>query len=83
MVTGIGRKGGLCQGVDVLQAWQSAHPPDFNGVWSRPKVHAGFLRSWQANGLHRRVIARLKAIFESPGEASAGFLLTVICLHQV
>ncbi|DBA91385.1 TPA: hypothetical protein ACH3X2_003920 [Trebouxia sp. C0005] len=48
-----------------VQAWQAAHPPVRGRHWMgrRPRVHAGFLKSWLAGGLKDKVVARvLKAI---------------------
>ena len=47
----------------------SDHPPKRGRFYKRPKVHAGFLKAWRANGLDRRVMNRIKAIFKTPGIA--------------
>ncbi|KAK9802002.1 hypothetical protein WJX73_009255 [Symbiochloris irregularis] len=47
-----------------LQAWQMVHPPR-RGTWwngTRPCVHRGFLQSWTANDLNKRLIARIKDV---------------------
>ncbi|KAK9902044.1 hypothetical protein WJX75_002353 [Coccomyxa subellipsoidea] len=50
-----------------LQAWQTPHPPVRGSWWRhRPRVHLGFWKSWTANGLNRRVCARIMAILRSP-----------------
>lgn len=45
------------------------HPPvRGRGTWfcgSRPYVHAGFLRSWQANGLDQKLLQRIRDIVKS------------------
>lgn len=47
----------------------AGHPPiRGRGNWlcgTRPHVHAGFLRSWQANGLNRKLLRRVKAIVKA------------------
>lgn len=50
-----------------VQVWLSVHPPKRGSAWRRPRVHSGFLAAWVANGLHGRVLERLKAIFQTPG----------------
>jgi hypothetical protein len=44
----------------------AGHPPiRGRGNWlcgTRPHVHAGFLRSWQANGLNQKLLERIKGI---------------------
>lgn len=52
---------------NVMQVWMSDHPPKRGRFYKRPKVHAGFLKAWRANGLDRRVMNRIKAIFKTPG----------------
>lgn len=48
------------------------HPPvRGRGTWfagSRPHVHAGFLRSWQANGLNQKLLQRINDIAKSSAE---------------
>lgn len=56
----------------------SDHPPKRGRFYKRPKVHAGFLKAWRANGLDRRVMNRVKAIFKTPGSA----LLSLLALIQ-
>ena len=49
----------------MLQAWQAVHPPARGRSWTgqRPKVHAGFLKSWLAGSLKDKVITSvLKAL---------------------
>lgn len=40
------------------QAWRAVHPP-VRGHWlgCRPKVHAGFLKSWTAGNLNHKVVS--------------------------
>ena len=40
------------------------HAPRRGMWWSRPKVHSGFDKAWRNNGLNRRVLCRLKRIFD-------------------
>ncbi|CAL8470482.1 g10024 [Coccomyxa elongata] len=50
-----------------LQAWQVPHPPARGSHFcgGRPAVHQGFLKSWVANGLNQRIIARVEDIVTS------------------
>ena len=43
-----------------LQAWYATHPPKRGDWWmgTRPFVHQGFLKSWVANGLNKRIVER-------------------------
>ncbi|KAL3142108.1 hypothetical protein ABBQ32_004726 [Trebouxia sp. C0010 RCD-2024] len=48
-----------------LQAWQAVHPPLRGRYWTgqRPRVHAGFLKSWLAGKLKQKVVSSvLKAL---------------------
>ncbi|KAK9804297.1 hypothetical protein WJX72_005360 [[Myrmecia] bisecta] len=56
-----------------IQAWRTAHPPKRGHFWlgSQPLVHAGFLKSWRAGGLHSKVVARVLAVL-TEGEAAEG-----------
>lgn len=47
-----------------LQAWQVAHPPTRGRAWacSRPMVHAGFKRCWQAGGLNAKVLDHVRRL---------------------
>ena len=47
-----------------LQAWPVVHPPKRGNPWlrRRPRVHAGFLKSWRFNGLHDRVMEHVQGI---------------------
>ena len=42
------------------QAWYATHPPKRGEWWmgTRPYVHQGFLKSWVANGLNKRIVER-------------------------
>ena len=42
----------------MVQAWQAVHPPLRGRYWTgqRPRVHAGFLKSWLAGNLKAKVI---------------------------
>jgi len=55
-----------------LRAWYAAHPPlrgrPFMGT--RPYVHQGFLRSWEANGLREKVVSRVNEIVSSLAETT-------------
>ncbi len=56
------------------QAWYAAHPPKRGSWWkgTRPFVHRGFLRTWVANGLNRKIVDRMLRAVErmqdSPGK---------------
>ena len=56
----------LLQGVLLMSCPCAGHPPiRGRGNWlcgTRPHVHAGFLRSWQANGLNQKLLKRIKGI---------------------
>ena len=71
---------------DFLQAWQAAHPPVRGRHWMgrRPRVHAGFLKSWLAGGLKDKVVARvLKAIQdEKDGGPITRVLITGLRYHM-
>jgi hypothetical protein len=43
---------------------------------SRPHVHAGFLRSWHASGLHHKILERVQRIAEE-GAGSTTRQMTV------
>ncbi|KAL3155626.1 hypothetical protein ABBQ38_010824 [Trebouxia sp. C0009 RCD-2024] len=49
-----------------LQAWQVAHLPARGRWWagSCPRVHAGFLRCWQAGGLNTKVLEHVKHLVQ-------------------
>ena len=44
-----------------MQAWYAVHPPKRGSRWqgTRPYVHRGFLRTWQADGLNEHLMGRL------------------------
>lgn len=50
-----------------MQAWQVPHPPARGSHFcgGRPAVHQGFLKSWVANGLNQRIVARVEDIVTS------------------
>lgn len=45
----------------LVQAWQLVHPPKRGSWWlgTQPCVHKGFLRSYTANSLNKRLINRV------------------------
>lgn len=49
------------------QAWRAVHPPTRGSCWQRPRVHEGFLKSWQTKGLAERVVDRVHSILNGPG----------------
>ena len=59
-----------------VQFLQAAHPParKYNG--RTPRVHQGFLATWQSNGFHRRVLAHIGALLESAEDRGA---VRVLC----
>jgi hypothetical protein len=50
-----------------IKAWYAVHPPARGQWWAttRPFVHQGFLRSWQASGFQKKVIDRISEIILS------------------
>lgn len=53
-----------------VQAWQVPHPPSAGNsaraaCASRPAVHQGFWKSWAANNLNERMVARVLDIISS------------------
>ena len=42
------------------------HPPRRGNPWlqTRPRVHAGFLKSWRANGLNQRILEHIRDLVE-------------------
>ena len=59
-----------------MQFLQTAHPPvrKFNG--RMPTVHQGFLATWHANDIHRRVLAHVAALLDSAEDRGA---VRVLC----
>lgn len=59
-----------------LQFWLASHPPSRGRgtryIGTHPAVHAGFLRSWQANSLNKRIIQRIEEIVEQGGPLPHG-----------
>ena len=54
----------------LVQAWQVPHPPSAGAgaraaCASRPAVHRGFWKSWAANGLNERMVARVLDLISS------------------
>jgi hypothetical protein len=56
------------------QAWRTPHPPKRGNplLGTQPCVHQGFLKSWTANGLNRKVLERVEAVISSLGDGRAG-----------
>ena len=55
-----------------VQAWRAVHPPVRGRAWlgRRPKVHAGFLKSWLAGNLNDKVVSSvLKALQDHKGHS--------------
>lgn len=52
--------------MDPDQAWQKTLPGymDHN-YFNRPRVHAGFLKTWQSNQLDERVITRIRSLIDA------------------
>ena len=67
--------------ITVLPLMRAAEHPPIRGkgsslFGSRPHVHAGFLRSWHASGLHHRILERVQSIAEE-GAGSTTRQMTV------
>ena len=59
-----------------MQFLQTAHPPRRKYRGRTPRVHQGFLATWQSNGFHRRVLAHIGALLESAEDRGA---VRVLC----
>eukprot|EP00892_Ulva_mutabilis_P005823 jgi/Ulvmu1/3612/UM017_0024.1 len=55
---------------------QTAHPPRRRYKGRTPRVHRGFLSTWEANGTRTRVLAHISALLDSADDRSA---VRVLC----
>lgn len=62
-------------GAFSVKVFRLPHPPVRGKFWlqTRPMVHGGFLRSWTANELNERVMARLRDILAASVVPPADF----------
>ena len=60
---------GYCTGLMALQAWQALHIPVRGGIFTKPKVHAGFQRSYRAKGFSAQMLERVGDILAKSGRA--------------
>lgn len=55
----------------TMQAWQAVHPPLRGRVWTRPRVHAGFLKSWLAGNLKGKVLTSVLKHLQDQSKVSS------------
>lgn len=48
-----------------MQFSQTQYPPSAAPVHKRPRVHRGFLATWQANGIGERVVEHVRALLDA------------------
>ena len=62
-----------------LQAWYAMHPPKRGDWWmgTRPFVHQGFLKSWVANGLNKRIVERCTMAVKKMQDKACGVPIKV------
>lgn len=57
--------------MSMVQAWQAVHPPLRGRGWTgqRPRVHAGFIKSWLAGNLKCKVVTSVLKVLQDQKKA--------------